>query len=199
MPKIIRGRVSPTLKTYSVYLALGTNLGNRLENLRRALDALCELVHLDRVSRCYETEPWGIVDQPTFLNIACSGTTLADPQELLAFVKKLEVRMGRHETVRYGPRLIDVDILFFDSLVLETPSLTIPHPRLHERAFVLVPLADIAPQLAHPVTHKTVAEMLADVNARGVNHISTDLENHLCNRSSHDLPNASSQSQHNLL
>jgi 2-amino-4-hydroxy-6-hydroxymethyldihydropteridine diphosphokinase len=116
-----------------------------------------------RVSRIFETPPWGFADQPAFLNQVVEGQTRLSPADLLDTVKDLETRLGRVATFRYGPRVIDIDILFYGDQIIEIPGLSIPHPRLAERAFVLVPLADLAPNLRHPVTGKTVAEMLGQV------------------------------------
>ncbi|MBF8282316.1 MAG: dihydropteroate synthase [Anaerolineales bacterium] len=142
-----------------VYLALGSNLGDRAHNLRRALQALGEQLTLDAVSPCYETEPAYVLDQPRFYNLTCRAQTTLAPLDLLHHLKELETRLGREPTVRFGPRVIDLDILFYDDLVLDTPELTLPHPRLQERAFVLVPLADIAPDLVHPTLKLTIAEL----------------------------------------
>ena len=158
-----------------VYLALGTNLGDRVENLKTALQHLQTSVKLTSVSACYDTPPWGITQQPRFLNLACGGQTTLSPQELLTFAKGIEAQMGRHEGLRYGPRIIDIDILFYDDLILNEELLTIPHPRLTERAFVLLPLADIAPQVIHPVTKLTVSEMLQRVDSQGIERLPLSL------------------------
>jgi 2-amino-4-hydroxy-6-hydroxymethyldihydropteridine diphosphokinase len=151
-----------------VYLALGTNLGHRSRNLQAAQDALPPAVKVLERSYVYETRPWGVTDQPLFLNMVIKGETRQRPQELLKHLKLLEIQLGRLPSIRYGPRKIDIDLLFYDDILLKTPELTIPHPFLHERAFVLVPLADLAPELVHPVLGKTVRQMLAQVDTTGV-------------------------------
>ena len=143
-----------------VYLALGTNLGNRLANLNTAISSLSPQMNVKVKSHVYETPPWGFADQPAFLNQVVKAETDEGPEHLLRHLKRLEAALGRVPNFQNGPRLIDIDILFYDDLVLDTTSLVIPHPRLHERAFVLVPLADIAPDLVHPVLHKPVHELL---------------------------------------
>ncbi len=151
-----------------IYLALGSNLDNRSDNLRAAIAALPPtVVVLDR-SPVYETQPWGFTDQPAFLNMVIRVGTELTPMQLLRHLKKLEKQLGRVPSVRYGPREIDLDILFYGSIQLATPALTIPHPHLHERAFVLVPLADLAPDFVHPGLGKTVSSLLATVDASGV-------------------------------
>lgn len=151
-----------------VYLALGGNLGDRLANLRAALAALEPRVHVLERSHIYETPPWGYTDQPAFLNMAVKARTRLRPRGLLAFLKKLEAELGRETGFRYGPRKIDLDILFFDDLTVEEPSLVIPHPRLHERAFVLVPLADVGAEVMHPLLKRTVRQLLKAVDAEEI-------------------------------
>ena len=152
-----------------MYLALGTNLGDRMDNLRRAIAALSPSVKVTALSSVYETPPWGYADQPAFLNMALAAETDLEPLALIAFLKKLETDLGRKKTFHNGPRLIDMDILFYDDLVFEQADLVIPHPRLHERAFVLVPLNDVAPDRMHPVLKRTVRDLLKDVDTKGVN------------------------------
>jgi 2-amino-4-hydroxy-6-hydroxymethyldihydropteridine diphosphokinase len=156
------------LINHIVYLALGANLGDRPANLCAAIAALPPSVVVRQSSPVYETPPWGLTDQPAFLNMVVKAETRLEPAALLAYLKRIEQELGRAPTVRWGPRLIDMDILFYGDLILNTPGLAIPHPRLHERAFVLVPLSDIAPDLRHPVSGKTVSELLAAVNTKGV-------------------------------
>jgi len=144
------------------YLGLGSNLGDRQRNLSEALEALRERgIRVLATSPVYETEPWGVADQPRYLNAACAVGTCLPPIELLDALKRIEKQMGRVRSVRYGPRPIDLDILLYGDLLLNTPRLCIPHAGMLERASVLVPLADIAPDQRHPVTHLTIAQHLA--------------------------------------
>lgn len=147
-----------------VFLALGSNLGNRLSNIKNAISNLTPQMAVKKKSPVYETPPWGYADQPPFLNQVLKAETYLEPEELLGHLKRLETALGRETGFQNGPRLIDIDILFYDDEVIETPSVVIPHPRLHQRAFVLVPLNDIAPDLVHPVLEKSVSEMLLDVD-----------------------------------
>ena len=144
--------------TVTVYLSLGSNLGNRQENLDRALKLISERMRLGKVSSIYDTEPVGPISQPRFLNLACEVFTRLTPEGLLALFKGIEQKMGRYS--RSGePRIIDIDIIFFGDKVVKTADLVIPHPQMHERSFVLVPLAEIAPDVIHPVLKKKIKEL----------------------------------------
>ncbi|GCE06837.1 2-amino-4-hydroxy-6-hydroxymethyldihydropteridine diphosphokinase [Dictyobacter aurantiacus] len=155
-------------QTHDVYLALGSNLGDRRAHLQEALRRLRAVVDIQQVSTVYETEPVGYLDQPCFFNIVCHGYTNLTPQELLRRAKTIEHQLGRQETIRNGPRPVDIDILFYDTLVYTEENLVIPHPRMHERAFVLVPLAEIAPAMQDPRSGKSVQELLQGVARDGV-------------------------------
>lgn len=146
--------------TNRVFLALGSNLGQRHKNLQQAVAAVGAFLTVEAISPVYETAPWGKTDQPDFLNVCLQGTTKLDPSSLLAACKTAEQDLGRTVGERWGPRLIDIDIIFYNDLVLEAEGLSIPHPRLAERAFVLAPLADLAPELVHPQSGRTVQELL---------------------------------------
>lgn len=154
-------------KFTEAYLGLGSNLGKRDDNLRQALVKLRQKAIVNQVSSIYETEPVGYHQQPRFLNAVCQITTSLSPQELLTLVKQIEQEIGRTPTFPNGPRAIDIDILLYNQCLVNYPDLIIPHPRLEERAFVLVPLAEIAPNLKHPISQKTIRELLSKVSGLG--------------------------------
>lgn len=153
----------------TAYLSLGSNIGDREARLREAIEQLeAEEIQVVRRSATYETEPRDRPGQPWFLNMAVEVKTALFPRQLLARIQAIEASMGRRRDVPKGPRVIDIDILFFGNAVIDTDDLQIPHPRLAERRFVLEPMAEIAPDLRHPVTGKTVREMLRSTAAQNV-------------------------------
>lgn len=154
-----------------VYLGLGSNLGDRAANLYAAMAALAPELRLTAVSAVYETAPMHVEDQPDFLNLVCAGRTALAPLPLLRRLKQIERELGRLPGPRYGPRAIDLDLLLYDDIVLSTPELSVPHPRMLERAFVLAPLAEIAPALRHPLWSTTAAALAASRDAAGVRRI----------------------------
>jgi 2-amino-4-hydroxy-6-hydroxymethyldihydropteridine diphosphokinase len=150
----------------TVALALGSNLGDRIEALRAAALALQVFFAVDRKSFIYETPPAYVTDQPAFLNAALIGMTHLEPVELLQKLKQTEIALGRKESFRYGPRLIDIDLIFYGNRQMVTPELTLPHSRLGEREFVLRPLADIAGDWRHPISKQTIDAMLAALSEK---------------------------------
>lgn len=151
-----------------VYLGIGTNLGERWQNLRSARAVLAPHIQVTRASQVYQTPPWGYADQPIFLNQVLEALTNLTPLDLLVQLKSIETRLGRTPSFQYGPRLIDIDILFYGDQQVNLPNLVIPHPRLPERAFMLVPLNELAPDLFYPALGLTVRQLLAQVDPGGV-------------------------------
>lgn len=146
----------------TIFLSLGSNVGDREKNLRTAIAALADVkVRVTRISSFYETEPVDLREQPWFLNCAVQALTLVEPLDLLQALRGIESQMGSKKQVPKGPRLIDVDILLYGNESIETPELQVPHPRMLQRKFVLVPLAEIAPNLKHPSWSGRVRELLA--------------------------------------
>lgn len=158
---------------HTVFISLGTNLGDRETNLRTAREEIAAGVEITANSSVYETPPWGVVNQPVFLNQVLQGITVLVPFRLLTFLKKIERGIGRVKTIRFGPRLIDLDILLYDDRQITHPRLTIPHPRMCQRAFVLVPLAEITPDQLIPGTSMTVRQHLAELDVTGIKKFDT--------------------------
>lgn len=153
------------------YLGLGANIGNREENLRMGLRLLTRMARIERVSSLYETEPVG-AEGPPFYNAACEVATGLQPRALLRFLQGIEYEIGRRPgEERWGPRPVDLDLLLYGDHAIDEEELTVPHPRMHERAFVLTPLAEIAPELRIPGREETVASLAAAVDASGVRKI----------------------------
>lgn len=147
-----------------VFLGIGSNLGRRKENCLKALEILKKKgLTLLASSSIIETEPWGVEDQPPFVNMVVKAETKLSPLQLLKTVKEIEKEMGRRETYRWGPRVIDIDILFYDSQVVDLPELKIPHPYIQDREFVLRPLSEIAPDLVHPILKKPIKVLLDEL------------------------------------
>ena len=157
-----------------IHIALGSNLGDRQANLARAVELMDELVEISAASSIYETQPWGVVDQPRFLNQVVRGTTSLAPMNLLYELKAIERLMGLRETVRYGPRIIDLDILLYGERVIHYNRLQVPHPRILERAFVLVPLAEISPGIVIPGSQLPVESLLQQIDQTGIEQFSAN-------------------------
>ena len=151
----------------TAYLGLGANLSDREYNLEKALELLSQHVLVEQVSSLYETEPVGYLEQPLFLNAVCKVSTTLSPEQLLFVIKEIEATMGRVPSFPDAPRPIDIDILFYGNQIISNPQLTIPHPSLEKRAFVLIPLAEIVPDLMHPVSGRRVRELVQMVEGLG--------------------------------
>ena len=144
------------------YIGIGSNLGMRKKNCEKAIQLVSrENISVLNRSEMLETEPWGIIDQPRFINMVMEVATDLAPEALLGLLKKIETDLGRTSTVRWGPRVIDLDILFYDDLFMKTAELEIPHPGIAERYFVLKPLSEIAPEMVHPVLKKSIKDLLS--------------------------------------
>ena len=151
-----------------LYLLLGANLDDRAQTLRRATDLIGERVGtVVQRSGLYETAPWGVTDQPAYLNQVLTVETTLEPEAVLQQTQKIEEELGRVRHEKWGARIIDVDILYYDALVIQTDTLTVPHPYLHQRRFTLVPLAEIAPDFTHPILDKTTVDLLAECTDKG--------------------------------
>jgi 2-amino-4-hydroxy-6-hydroxymethyldihydropteridine diphosphokinase len=147
----------------TVYLGLGSNLGERKENLEKAMEYLSQRMRVTGKSSIYDTEAMENHEQPRFLNMVCQVKTIFKPQDILMLAKSIERKMGRQPNSHNAPRPIDIDILFYGDEIIDTPELTVPHPGLPNRAFALVPMAEIAPDLVHPVIKKTMSTMLTEL------------------------------------
>lgn len=146
------------------YIAIGSNLGDRETNCERAIELIARQgITVSKRSTMIETNPWGLKDQPLFINMAIEIETRLKPEELLYLLKKIEKELGRTETGRWGPRVIDLDILFYDEIVIDIPELQIPHPHIASREFVLKPLVEIAPDKIHPILNKSVRILLYEL------------------------------------
>ncbi|UCE97179.1 MAG: 2-amino-4-hydroxy-6-hydroxymethyldihydropteridine diphosphokinase [Dehalococcoidia bacterium] len=151
------------IELVTVYLGIGSNMGDRKENIEKAIDYLSQKLRVTEKSSIYDTEPVGIREQPRFLNMVCQVKTMLKAADLLVLAKAIESKLGRMPGKRNSPRPIDIDILFYGDEIINTPELRIPHPRLTHRAFVLVPLAEIAPTLVHPLNRKSAGELLKEL------------------------------------
>ncbi len=148
----------------TIALALGSNIGNRLAMLSQAINLLCRSgFHVTAMSRVWETLPWGVTEQPRFLNMCLTAITTLEPVEILCTIKDIEKRLGRKPSKRWGPREIDIDILLIGDEIIKMPDLTVPHPFMHDRAFVLAPLVEIAPTIVHPVLKKSLQALFDEL------------------------------------
>lgn len=151
----------------TVFLSLGSNIGRRADNLRFAIEELSRSLSGIRLSRIYRTQAYGVTNQPDFINLALQAECSLSPQELLSEIARIELQAGRKRTLRWGPRTLDIDILFYGDHVMHTPDLTLPHPDLQNRDFVLLPMMDLAPEWFHPVLKKTIRELYGELQRKG--------------------------------
>ena len=165
--------VSGSTEGVEVHLGLGSNLGNRAANLRMALAFVEPLVRIEAVSSLYRTAPVGPVAQPDCYNAVCRGRTGLTPGALLRYLKSVEFEIGRRSAARWGPRVIDIDILLYGDGAVESPELMVPHPGLVERAFVLLPLAEISPDVVHPLLKRSMAELAAALSGEARSGVRT--------------------------
>jgi 2-amino-4-hydroxy-6-hydroxymethyldihydropteridine diphosphokinase len=158
------------MDSVAVYLGLGANMGEKQENLQKALDYISQRMRIEKKSSIYDAAPMENTNQPRFLNMACQATTSVPANMLLFLIKGIEAKLGRLPGPLNGPRIIDIDILLYGDSVINTPDLKVPHPRMAEREFVLAPLSEIAPDVIHPVAKKTIMELYEAVKGKqGVN------------------------------
>lgn len=145
------------------YIGIGSNLGNREENCLTAIRLLADSgLIIKKQSSMYDTEPWGVEEQPGFINMAVAAETSLPPEKLLEVLKGIEQELGRRKSYRWGPRIVDLDILLYDDMVITTPLLQIPHPLMHQRDFVLKPMSEIAPDAVHPVIKRTIENLFSE-------------------------------------
>ncbi len=161
--KKIQDKKKQTSSKTIIYLSIGSNIGNKKDNIERAIWRLCEKCDILDISNIYFTEPVGYKEQDWFLNCHVKAETALDPDTLLSFCKSIERKLKRKKTIRNGPRIIDIDIIFFGNKIVDKKELIIPHPRMHERKFVLVPLNEICPNKKHPILNKKVKDLLAEL------------------------------------
>jgi 2-amino-4-hydroxy-6-hydroxymethyldihydropteridine diphosphokinase len=157
-----------------IYLSIGSNMGDRRKYLKYAVERLSARLDSVKVSSLYATEPWGNTEQPEFLNLCLSGKTSSSPEELLELTRSIEKSLGRTHQEKWGPREIDIDILFYDNAIIKTAALEIPHPYVSERAFVLIPLNEIAPDLIHPVLKVSISKLAAETGPSGVRKLADE-------------------------
>jgi 2-amino-4-hydroxy-6-hydroxymethyldihydropteridine diphosphokinase len=176
---LLTSHLHETSEGHTIFLSLGANRGDRKNNLEQALQRLENVIAVQAVSSLYETEPVGEggkplpYNQPLFLNLACQGKTNLQPNNVLTALKEIEASMGRRPSFRNAPRPIDIDILLYDDLQIILPQLVIPHPRMRERAFVLIPLAEIAPFTIEPISGQTIQQMASQISTQGIYKIGT--------------------------